>query len=47
MGFDKNDGQPLVQPRRWATKVNFAIVLGVIIFLALGFLAISWMRSHR
>ena len=47
MGFDKNDDQPLVHPRRWGTKVNFAMALGVIIFLILGGFAILWMRSHN
>jgi hypothetical protein len=46
MGFDQNDGQPLVHLRRWGTRVNLAIVFGVIAFLVLGVLAISWMHSH-
>jgi hypothetical protein len=47
MGFDKNDGQPLIHPRRWGTEVNFAMVLGVVVFLGLGVLAICWMHSHK
>ena len=47
MGFDEGDGQPLIHPRRWGTKVNFAMVLGVIMFLGLGVIAICWMHSHR
>ena len=39
MGFDESDGQPLIHPRRWGTKVNFAIGLGV--------LAMCWMRAHK
>jgi hypothetical protein len=46
MGFDKNDGRPLLQPRRWGTKVNLAMVLGVIVFLCLGILAVGWMHTH-
>jgi len=46
MGFDKNDDTPLIQPRRWGTRVNFAMAAGVIVFLVLGVLAIFWMRSH-
>lgn len=47
MGFDKNDDQPLVHPRRWGTEVNFAMALGVIIFLILGAFGILWMRSNK
>ena len=47
MGFDENDGRPLVHLRKWGTKVNFAMVLGVIMFLGLGVIAICWMHSHR
>jgi cbb3-type cytochrome oxidase subunit 3 len=47
MGFDKSDGQPLIHVRRWATKVNFAMALGVIVFLGLGVFAICWMHSHK
>jgi hypothetical protein len=47
MGFDKSDGQPLIHPRRWGTKVNFAMVLGVVVFLSLGIFAICWMHSHK
>jgi len=47
MGFDEGDGQPLIHLRRWGTKVNFAIVIGVIVFLGLGVFAICWTRSHK
>ena len=47
MGFDENDGRPLVHPRRWGTKVNFAMVLGIIVFLGLGVFAMCWMRSRK
>jgi hypothetical protein len=46
MGFDKNDAQPLIRPRRWGTKVNLAMVVGVLIFFALGVIGILWVRSH-
>ncbi len=37
MGFDpQTAGKPLVNPRRWTTKVNLVIVLGVIVFLVIG-----------
>jgi hypothetical protein len=47
VGFDQNDNQALVHPRRWGTKVNFAMALGVIIFLVLGGFGMLWMRSHK
>ncbi len=47
MGFDKNDGQPLIHARRWGTKVNFAMALGVIVFLGLGLFATCWIHSHK
>jgi hypothetical protein len=46
MGFDNNDGQPLIHLRRWGTKVIFAMVLGIIAFLALGFVAIRLKQTH-
>jgi hypothetical protein len=47
MGFDEGERQPLIQPRRWGTKVNFAMVLGVMVFLGLGVFALCWTRSHQ
>jgi hypothetical protein len=47
MGFDEGERQALIHPRRWGTRVNFAIVLGVVVFLGLGVFAIGWMRSHQ
>lgn len=37
MGFEpQTAGQPLVNTRKRTTKVNFAIVLGVLLFLIIG-----------
>jgi hypothetical protein len=47
MGFDEGERQTLIQPRRWGTKVNFGIVLAVIVFLGFGVFAICWTRSHQ
>lgn len=47
MGFDKNDSQPLIRPRRWSSKINFAMAFGVIVFLGIGIVGICWMHSHR
>jgi len=49
MSFDAKGDQPLIQPRRWATKVNFALATGVVLFLILGFLGIfrmRWRHNH-
>jgi len=47
MGFDQNDDRPIVQPRRWGTKVNFGIVGGVLLFAVFGFLAMHWMQRNK
>lgn len=47
MGFDKDDSQPIIQPARKTTKVNLAMIAAVLIFLALGAVAIYWMRTHH
>jgi len=46
MGFDQNERQSLIHPRRWGTKVNFGVVLGIIVFLILGFIMINHFRSR-
>ncbi len=33
MGFDKDSNLPLVNPQKRTTKVNFGIVVGIVIFL--------------
>jgi hypothetical protein len=47
MGFDNNEDQPLIHPRRWGSKVNLVMALGIVIFLILGVLAMHWMRSQN
>lgn len=46
MGFDQNDGQPIIHPRRKATRVNLWMVAGVLGFLAAGGLLI-WVFTTR
>lgn len=47
MGFDQNSNRPLVNFRRWTSKVNLWLVLGVLIFFGLGALAIvHWVRTE-
>jgi hypothetical protein len=45
MGFDKNDPRPIVEPAKKTTKVNISLILGVLLFLAIGVGGILWMRS--
>jgi heme/copper-type cytochrome/quinol oxidase subunit 2 len=47
MGFDEGDRQPLIHLRRWGTKVNIAMALGIIVFLVFGVFAVCWTRSHN
>jgi hypothetical protein len=44
MSFDENPPSPdrLVEPRKRTTKVNIAVVIGVVTFLLLGGLALLW-----
>lgn len=41
MGFDKNDPRPIVETAKKTTKVNISIAVGVVIFLAIGGVAIA------
>ena len=47
MGFDQHQVQPLIHPRRWGTKVNIGMALGIAIFLILGVITISHIRSRN
>jgi len=47
MGFDQNVDQPIVQPRRWGTKVNFGIIGGVLLFVVFGILAMHWVDRNK
>jgi hypothetical protein len=39
MGFDsQTDGRPLINVRKRTTKVNFAIVVSVVVFVVIGVL---------
>ncbi len=45
MGFDQNDPRPIIEPAKTTTKVNFSLIVGVLIFIAIGAASIAWMRS--
>jgi hypothetical protein len=47
MGFDKNDPKPIINPAKKTTKVNFSIVIGVFVFLAIGFAAMAVFEHFR
>ncbi|MEO6245026.1 MAG: hypothetical protein ABIQ12_06290 [Opitutaceae bacterium] len=47
MGFDKDDTRPIIKPGRKTTKVNLGMVAAVLIFLALGAVAIYWMTTRH
>ncbi|HZZ20664.1 MAG TPA: hypothetical protein VFE25_14915 [Opitutaceae bacterium] len=36
MGFDQNDPKPIVDTAKRTTKVNFSIVVAVLVFFAIG-----------
>jgi hypothetical protein len=40
MGFDKNDPRPVVNPAKRTTKVNLAIVIGVVAFFVVAGLVV-------
>jgi hypothetical protein len=44
MSFDENPRSPdhLVNPRKRTTQVNVAVVVGVLVFLIIGVLAVLW-----
>ena len=43
MGFEpQTAGQPLVNVRKRTTKVNFSMILGVLVFLVIGISVILW-----
>ena len=45
MAFDWNSNRPLVVLRKWTTKINLGIAVGVGLFLIFGMLLISfWSR---
>ena len=47
MGFDQNDTQPILQPKKRTTKVNFFVVLGVLLFLTISVVTIRYMTSRN
>jgi hypothetical protein len=47
MGFDQNDNQPVIHPRRWGTKVNFGIIAGVLLFVVAGIVGMMWVDRNQ
>jgi preprotein translocase subunit Sec61beta len=48
MGFDNNDPRPIIDPSKRTTKVNICVAVGVLVFLAIGALAIaSYAHVHH
>lgn len=45
MSFDKNDGAPIVNVHKKTTKVNIWMVVAVLVFLALGAVAIATLQE--
>ena len=47
MGFEpQTAGQPLVNPRKRTTKVNFAVAIAVVAFLVIGICSAFWASRH-
>ena len=47
MGFDKNtEGKPVVQFEKRTTKVNIAMIVGVVLFFIFGAIGMAWLH-HR
>jgi hypothetical protein len=46
MGFDANSDQPLIQPKKRTTKVNFAVVIAVLVFFAISAVALYWFSRN-
>jgi hypothetical protein len=47
MGFDKNDSRPIpVTIEKRTTKVNIAIIVGVLLFLIIGLSVLGWIGRH-
>lgn len=42
MGFDQNSTAPIVNFRKWTTRVNVWMIGGVMLFLAVGALAATY-----
>jgi len=48
MGFDQNDAKPIIDPAKRTTKVNIGVAVGVLLFLAIGAVAIaSYAHIHH
>lgn len=46
MSFDQNSDLPLIQPHKRTTKVNFAIVVGVLLFFVITGAVLFWFHRN-
>lgn len=46
MGFDQNSDLPILQPKKRTTKVNFGIVIGVLLFFLVAGSVLLWFSRH-
>jgi flagellar basal body-associated protein FliL len=46
MGFDKDSTLPIIDPHKRTTKVNFSIVIGVIVFLIASAGVVIWYSNN-
>lgn len=46
MGFDKDSTLPLVDPHKRTTKVNFSIVIAVVVFLFIAAGTVWWLSEN-
>lgn len=46
MSFDQNSDLPLIQPHKRTTKVNFGIVVGVLLFFVIGGAFLLWFQRN-
>ena len=47
MGFDKDSNLPLVDPQKRTTKVNFSVVIGVVVFLLFTVSVVIWYSKNQ
>lgn len=47
MGFDQNDPQPILQPKKRTTKVNLFVAAAVFIFLSLSVAGIVYFAMNN
>ena len=46
MAFDQNSDLPVLQPQKRTTKVNFGIVIGVLLFFVIAGAVLFWFARN-